>query len=113
MVIAILIAVIWIFVELKRFKHKIFAMLLIAVILFSYFGFVMAIKGQEIDFKSVDGLKTAGGLYWAWLGNIFGNFKSMTTHAIKLDWKGDQNIEENKPPKEKSKIGKFFNPDSE
>ena len=91
LVIAVIVIVIWVFVELKRFKHKIFAMFLIALILFSYLGFMISIKGQDIDFKSVNGLKTAGQLYFVWLENLFGNFKTLTSHAIKLDWKGNNN----------------------
>jgi len=89
LVVGIIVVVIWVFVELKRFKHKIFAMFLIALILFSYLGFMASIKGQDINFKTFDGIKTAGGLYFAWLGNVFKNTKSITTNAIKMDWKGD------------------------
>lgn len=87
-VVAAIIAVIWIFIELKRFKHKIVAILLVALILFSYLGFLASIKGKDIDFKSVDGVKTAGQLYFSWLGKVFKNVKTITTNAIKMDWKG-------------------------
>ncbi len=89
LVIAILIAIIWIYVELKRARHKIFAILLIFLILFSYLGFMASIKGKDIDFKSADGLKTAGKFYLSWLGNVFGNLKTITTNAIRMDWKAE------------------------
>ena len=88
-IIAVVVALIWILIELQRFKHKLFAIFLIALIIFSYLGFILAVKGQDVDLKSVDGLKEAGGLYFAWLGTIFGNFKDITTQAIKMDWKSD------------------------
>src|SRR3989339_540625 len=88
-IIAFIIALIWIFVELRRFKHKFFAILLIALILFSYFGFVVTLKRKDINYKSIDGLQNVAKLYFIWIGSIFKNFKTITTNAIKLDWKGD------------------------
>ena len=88
-IIALVIALIWIFVELRRFQHKFFAIFLIALILFSYFGFVVTLKGKDINFKSADGLQTVAKLYFVWIGSIFKNFKTITANAIKLDWKGD------------------------
>jgi len=89
LIVAGIVVLIWVFVELKRFKHKIFAMFLIALILFSYLGFMASIKGQDINFKSIDGLKTAGSLYLSWIGNVFKNMKSITTNAIKMDWRSE------------------------
>lgn len=88
-IIALVIALIWILVELRRFKHKFFAILLIAMILASYFGFVVTLKGKDINYKSIDGLQTVVKLYFIWIGSIFKNFKTITANAIKLDWKGD------------------------
>ncbi len=89
LIIVALIAVIWILAELRRFNHKFIAIFLIALILFSYFGFVVTLKGKDINYKSLDGLKTVTKLYFLWIGQIFKNFKSITANAIKLDWKGD------------------------
>ena len=88
-IIALIIALIWILVELRRFKHKFFAIFLIILILASYFGFVVTLKGKDIDYKSIDGLQTVAKLYFIWIGSIFKNLKTITANAIKLDWKGD------------------------
>ncbi len=88
-IIALVVVLIWIFLELRRFKHKFFAIFLIVLILFSYFGFVVTLKGKNIDYKSVDGIQNVAKLYFVWMGGIFKNFKSITAHAIKLDWKGN------------------------
>ena len=88
-IIALIIALIWIFVELRRSQHKFFAILLIALILLSYFGFAVTLKGKDINYKSISGLQNVAKLYFVWLGSLFKNFKSITAHAIKLDWKGD------------------------
>jgi len=89
-VVAVLIIAIYFFVELKRLRHKIFALFLIALILFTYISFTVVIKDKEIDYKTVGGLTSAAKLYFSWLTSIFGNFKSITTHAIDMDWKGNQ-----------------------
>src|SRR3989338_564924 len=88
-IIALVIALIWIFVELRRFKHKFFAIFLIVLILASYFGFVVPLKGKDVNYKSIDGLQNVAKLYFIWIGSIFKNFKTITANAIKLDWKGD------------------------
>jgi glucan phosphoethanolaminetransferase (alkaline phosphatase superfamily) len=89
-VIAVLIIAIWVIIEVKRLRHKIFAIVLIALILFTYLSFTMVMKQHDVDLKTVSGIIEAAGLYVNWLGSLFGNFKSMTTHAIGLDWSGNE-----------------------
>jgi hypothetical protein len=91
-IIAGLIITIWILVEVKRMRHKIFALFLIALILFLYLSANIVFQSHEIDFKTVSGLTSAGKLYMSWLGSAFGNVKSITTNAIKMDWKGNATI---------------------
>ena len=86
LMVAVIIIAIWMIIEVKRFKHKLFAIFLIALILFTYFSFTAVLKGKEIDFKSTTGIREAGSLYVSWLGSIFGNLRSITTHAINMDW---------------------------
>ena len=85
-IIAILIIAIWVIIEFKRFRHKLLALFLIALILFTYLSFTAVLKGKDIDFKTVPGITEAGRLYFSWLGSIFGNLKSITTNAVKMDW---------------------------
>lgn len=85
-VVAALIAVIWVFIEFKRLRHKIFAIFLIGLILFTYVSFSVVIKNHNIDFKSVDGWLSAGGLYFGWIFSAFDNAKYLTAQAVKLDW---------------------------
>lgn len=88
-IVLILVITIWILVELKRFKHKIWAIFIIILILFTYVSFVSTVKGKNIDFTSVDGVKTAGSLYFSWLGSVFSNLKTITANAIDMNWKVD------------------------
>ena len=87
LVIAVLLIAIWVIFEVKRFRHKLFAIFLIALILFTYLSFAAVLKGKDIELKTVPGLKEAGSLYVSWLGSIFGNLRSITTHAVDMDWK--------------------------
>ena len=87
LVIAVLLIAIWVIFEVKRFRHKIFAIFLIVLILFTYLSFTAILKGKDIDFKTATGIKEAGKLYVSWLGSIFGNLRSITTHAVDMEWK--------------------------
>jgi hypothetical protein len=93
-ILLIIVVGIWVFVEVKRFKHKIFAVFLIILILFTYISFAATIKGKDINFKSVEGLKEAGQLYFSWIGSVFVNIKTITSNAIHLDWSAKKTIEE-------------------
>ncbi len=86
LVMIILVAGIWVFVEVKRFRHKIFAVMLIVLIIFTYISFIATVKGKDINFKSIEGIKEGGQIYLSWLGSVFGNIKVMTSNAIHMDW---------------------------
>jgi hypothetical protein len=84
--VAVLIAAIWLFIEFKRFRHKMVAVFLILLILFTYISFSSVIKGKNLDLKTFNGVKEAGKLYFLWLGNIFNNMKVVTSNAINMSW---------------------------
>ncbi|MBU1136038.1 MAG: hypothetical protein KJ559_00830 [Nanoarchaeota archaeon] len=90
LIIGILIAAIWIIIEFKRLKHKLFAIFLIGLILFAYLSFTFTFKGQDLDFKTIPGMIEASKLYFSWIGSAFGNMKSITTNAVKMDWGGNE-----------------------
>jgi glucan phosphoethanolaminetransferase (alkaline phosphatase superfamily) len=90
-ILLVLILVIWIVIEVKRMKHKVFAILLIALILFAYMGYAMISKNNDINLGTMDGLTKATKIYFSWINSAFLNMKSLTMNAIKMDWKGNQN----------------------
>ena len=96
LIIAVLGALIWIFMEIKRLKHKIFAIFLISLIIFAYISFVVVLKGRDIDYTSVTGLTEASKLYFAWIGVLFKNIKSVTTYTTKQDWSSQENSSDEK-----------------
>lgn len=89
-IIAALIIAIWVFIEMKRMRHKVFAIFIIALILFSYISFTVVLKDSNVELKTIPGMIDAGKLYFAWIGSMFGNMKSITTYAVKMDWKGNE-----------------------
>jgi hypothetical protein len=92
----VLIVAIWLIIEFKRFRHKILAVFLIVLVLFTYFSFSSVIKGKDLDLKTFDGMKEAGKMYFLWLGNIFKNVGVVTSNAINLSWKFNKSSELNK-----------------
>jgi len=92
-VIAVLIIGIWIIIEMKRMKHKLFAIFLIALILLLYLSSTIVFKGQDIQWNSVSGLIDGTKLYFSWFGSLFTNMKSITSYAVKMDWKSNETIE--------------------
>ncbi len=90
LLISVLIIAIWVVIEMKRMRHKIFAVFLIGLILFSYFSFSLVLKNQEIDFMTIEGITTATTLYFSWIGTVFSNFRTITSKAIKMDWEGNE-----------------------
>lgn len=90
----VLIVLVWLFIEFKRLKHKFFAIFLISLILFSYFSFVYVFKEQNLDFKTIAGIREASTLYFSWLSSLFGNFKGITTHAVQMDWGANESASE-------------------
>ena len=74
-VVGILIVAIWVVIEMKRMRHKLFAVFLIAIILFTYLSFTLVMKKHDVDLKTIPGIIDAGGLYFNWFGSLFGNAK--------------------------------------
>ena len=85
-VISILVLGIWLMVELRKFKHQLWAFFLIGIILFAYLSFTLTTRNHDINYASFSGIIKASQIYFSWLGNLFINLKSIAGHAIGLDW---------------------------
>ena len=83
-----LIVVLVIIIFKKEIEHKTTKVLVALLIFFviSMFFSYSTIKQQNVDLKSVEGIKTAAGIYFSWLGNALTNAKVITANAIKMDW---------------------------
>lgn len=85
-IVAVLVVGIWVLIEIKRLKHKLFAMFLIGLIIFTYVTFTVSLKGKDVDLKTIPGVINAGKLYASWLGTLFTNAKTITAYAVKQNW---------------------------
>ena len=85
-IITALIILIWVIMEFRRLRHKIFAIFLIILILFVYFSFTYAIKEKGFDLKTMPGIIGASKLYYSWMVSIFHNAITITSNAIKMNW---------------------------
>jgi len=86
-IVAAVIILIWTLIEMKRMKHKIFAIFLIGLIIFTYVTFSISLQDHNVDLSTVSGWIDAGKLYFSWLGTVFVRIKDITAYAIGLDWK--------------------------
>src|SRR3990167_1132047 len=100
----VIVAVIVTLVKTKYLKHKLSWIIIIVVALLLYFGYVFAVSEKDIDYKSIDGMQTAVKLYVAWLGHAFDNSKVITANVVKIDWKGNQTIDDIENPAEKTQV---------
>ena len=88
-ILAGVIILIWVLIEMKRFKHKIFAIFLIVLIVASYFAFSQSIKGNEINYKTPSGIVKGLKLYFAWFIGLFKNVGKTAGYVTNLNWKGE------------------------
>lgn len=93
LILSVLIIGIWILFEIKRLKHKLFAIFLIALILVGYFSISFSLRGQNIDLKTIPGIIEASNIYLNFLGYSFKNMRVLTTNAVQMDWKINESSE--------------------
>ena len=84
-----LVFVIFVFVKFKYIKHKLTWIIVLFLVLLFYIGFLASTSGKSIDFSTFEGSQAGIKLYLTWLGQSFDNMKTLTGHAIKLDWGGN------------------------
>ena len=93
--VTVIIAIVFVFIFLlsgtfKRAKHKFIALFMISLTLFLFFSFVYVARTNHVSLSTTSGLFDATKIYFSWLGSAFGNLKSITGYATKLDWEGNQ-----------------------
>jgi len=98
-IILVLIIGIWVIIEVKRMKHKLFAIFLIGLILLLYISSSFVFRGHDVKWNTIPGVVEGANLYFSWLGSVFINLKSITGYAVDMDWKTYGN---NSDDKEKS-----------
>lgn len=86
LIVGAFVLLIWFFLFFRRARHKFFSHFLIILLIFLVFTFAISIRNETVDFKTASGVLGAGKIYFNWLGSAFGNVKSITGYATKLDW---------------------------
>ena len=85
-IIAVLLIAGFILVRVNHFKHKIFLIFFIFLILFLYSTMVLVNNSNNLDLSTTLGFFSLVKVYFGWLGNGFANLKVITANAIKMDW---------------------------
>ena len=83
-----------IIVRIKHFKHKIFAIGIILLLVFFYVTYDAVFAGQDINLKTFEGIVSFAKIYFSWLWHAFGNAKVLTGNALKMDWVGNETIQQ-------------------
>ena len=74
------------FIHFRHLKHRVTAITLILLALFLYSTFTAVIHSNNIDLKNASGIISAFKVYFVWLGQSFGNLKTLTGNAINMNW---------------------------
>jgi len=85
-IIAILVVAAVVLIKMNHFKHRITIVALLIFALFLYSTVTVVNKANEFDLKTTEGFLDAGKIYTGWLGNGFGNLKTITGNVINMDW---------------------------
>ena len=77
---------IYIFTEIKRLRHKLFAIFVIILLIFTFLSINYVFKNQDVKFDSIPNTIKAIKIYYSWLSIAFSNLKIITGNAIKMNW---------------------------
>jgi hypothetical protein len=91
-VLAVFIILIWVLFEVKRMRHRLFAIFFVGFMLFTYFSAYFVFQSEDINYKTIPGLISAGKIYFSWLSNVFGNLKIVTANVIQMDWGSNSSL---------------------
>jgi 4-amino-4-deoxy-L-arabinose transferase-like glycosyltransferase len=85
-------------IKTRHAKDRIIWVIILLTVALFYIGYLMVLSNKNIDYGTMEGIKTAASLYLGWFVNVFDNVKIITTNAIKLDWKGNNSFTNNPIP---------------
>ena len=91
-ILGVLIYVLFVFFKVKRFQHRVYAILIILFVIFFYTTGSKIIAENNIDIKTFDGIMKANKLYFNWLVHSFKNVKVVVGNTIKMNWAGNSTV---------------------
>jgi hypothetical protein len=81
---------VWITISFRKIKHKIFALLLVSLLLLGYLSFTYVVNPEKIELST---LKDAGKIYVNYLNLVFNNIFTISGYAVNLDWSLNSSVE--------------------
>jgi len=81
-VITILIVLIFVVIKFKEIRHKFSFLFIVFLLLLLVFSLSFAYSQENVDLSSLDGVISAGKIYFSFLGGIFDKTRSITGYAI-------------------------------
>ena len=83
---AIVLVVFYLLIEMKRMKHKFFAIFVILIMILFISTAYFVFKDKQLNLNSLGGWQDASKVYMSFLGSAFDNTKTITSNAIRMDW---------------------------
>ena|SRR3989344_4255073 len=84
--IVFLFIVISLVIRFKYFKHHLTIVVFFVLIVLLLVSFVTIAKQNSFSIKEPSTYWKVTKVYFSWVGHAFGNLKTLTTNAIKMDW---------------------------
>ncbi len=91
LLVAVLVSAIAVMLIIKFVPHKLFAIIIVLVLLFLYFSGSYFLSDGEIDITTGEGVLDVATLYIGWMGHLYTNIRTLTGRAIEMDWEGNLN----------------------
>jgi len=88
--VVILAVAIWALLKVVKLRRKLFVLLVIALVLFGYLSFNIALDGQNVDLTDFKGVAEASGIYFSWIGSAFGTAQTITSRVVENNSKDDR-----------------------
>lgn len=82
----VLLAALVIFVKTTNRGQNVWSYAIVAGAIIVLVSILYVGTSVDINLQSLDGLVSFGKLYLSWLGQVAGNFGSITGNAVNLDW---------------------------
>lgn len=85
-ILLVLIGVFVLIQKVRHFRHRFSLTAITLIIIFVYVTFSYALGGEEINWKSAEGIGKGIKIYFSWLAGSFDNVRTITANAVKMDW---------------------------
>lgn len=88
-IIGVIAVIIFALLKLKHVQHRFLIILIVVLALFFFLSANKAIKNNNINLKSLDGILAVFKIYLNWFSQLGHNFTELGGYAIKMNWQGN------------------------